>query len=93
MLRIEYRQWYKVKEGQTLDDVARAFCVSTWVLVKENGLIAPPKCGSVLYIPACSGNVYIAKAGDTKTLLCGSEERYLRQNGTDVLYPGMRVIL
>ena len=67
--------------------------MSEWLLVKENGLTAPPKAGQILLIPKETGNRYIVREGDTKELLCGSEENYSRKNGTDVFYIGMRVII
>ena len=82
-----------MKTGQTVADIAKAFCVSERLLVKENGLTEEPKAGQILKIPQERGNSYTAKAGDTKTLLCGSDENYRRKNGTDILYIGMRVIL
>ena len=60
---------------------------------KENALVSPPFVGQILRIPDTRGNAYTAKAGETKTLLCGNEEGYERKNGTDILYIGMRVIL
>lgn len=93
MLKTEKCQYYKVKEGQTLLGIAEYFSVSEWLLVKENDLKAPPHAGQILVIPRETGNRYTVRAGDTKELLCGSEENYLRKNGTDVFYIGMRVIL
>lgn len=93
MLILENRDWYLVKEGQTLAEIAKAFCVATHLLVKENGLTEAPRRGRVLRIPKERGNAYTAREGDTKTLLCGSEKAYKEKNGTDILYLGMRVIL
>ena len=93
MLRLEQRKFYQVKVGQSLKEIAAAFCVSEFLLVKCNGLKAPPFAGQILFIPNERGNAYTVKAGDTKALLCGSVENFERKNGTDILYPGMRVIL
>ena len=93
MLKMRKGKWYQVKKGQTVQDIANAFCVSERLLVYLNGLTAQPYAGQILEIPNASGNIYTVKAGDTKTLLCGSEENYRRKNGTDILYIGMRVIL
>ena len=90
---MQNRKYYKVKTGQTLKEIADAFCVAERLLVKENGLTCEPPVGRVLKIPAERGNVYTARAGDTPALLCGSEENFVRKNGTGLLYPGMRVIL
>lgn len=93
MLRLEQRKFYRVQVGQSLKEIARAFCVSEFLLAKCNGLKSPPFAGQVLFIPSENGNAYVAKQGDDKTLLCGSVENFERKNGTDILYPGMRVIL
>jgi len=93
MLRLEYKEWYKVKQGQTLREIAAAFCVAERTLVQVNGFTEEPRAGCIVKIPPTEGNVYTAKAGDTKTLLCGSEENFEKKNGTPYLYPGMRVIL
>lgn len=74
-------------------EIAEYFSVSEWLLVKENDLKAPPQPGQILVIPKETGNRYIVREGDTKTLLCGSEENYLRKNGTDVFYIGMKIII
>ena len=84
---------YKVKDGQALQEIAEYFSVSLFLLAKINGLTAEPKKGQVLRIPKERGNAYIVREGDTKALLCGSEENYRKRNGTDVFYIGMRVIL
>ena len=93
MLKMKNVKYYKVQAGQTLREIADAFCVAERTLAKENGLTGEPPVGCVLAIPNERGNVYIARAGDTPALLCGSEENFVRKNGTKVLYPGMRVIL
>ncbi len=74
-------------------EIARAFCVSEFLLAKLNGLTRQPAAGQVLEIPAERGNEYTARAGDTCELLCGSKENFKRKNGVDFLYIGMRVIL
>ncbi len=72
--------------------IATAYCVSARLLAKENGLTEEPKKGQILRIPNVSGNGYTVQCGDSKALLCGSEENYEKKNG-DVFYLGMRVIL
>ena len=93
MLRLEQKKFYQVQVGQSLKEIARAFCVSEFLLAKCNGLKSPPFAGQILCIPNEKGNAYVAEQGDHKTLLCGSEENFERKNGTHILYPGMRVIL
>ena len=91
MLTIKRVKFYRVKQGQTLEEIAAAFSVSPWLVIKENGLTEQPFAGQLLHIPFSSGNGYTVQAGDTKALLCGSREKYLQKNGTDVFYIGMRV--
>ncbi len=76
-----------------MEDVAAYFCVSPYLLAKHNGLSAPIEAGKILKIPRERGNAYIVREGDTKVLLCGSEENFLRRNGTEVFYIGMNIIL
>ena len=93
MLKIERKQFYKVKKGQTLAKVARAFCLSERVLAKANKLNGEIYEGQILYIPNLSGNAYTATPADTPALLCGSKENFIKKNGDCPVYPGMRVIL
>ena len=93
MLKTVQRQFYQVKKGQTLAEIADYFSVSAFLLAKCNHLSAPIYAGQILKIPQESGNVYVVQEGDTKTLLCGDEETYRQKNGMDVFYIGMRVIL
>ncbi len=92
-LQLKIPKFYKVKKGQTLREIARAFCVAERALVAVNDLTAQPYAGQILRIPTTKGNAYTAREGDTKTLLCGSDETYKKKNGTNELYLGMRVIL
>ena len=93
MLNTEKCRYYKVKAGQTLGEIAEYFSVSEYLLAKENHLRSPIFNGQILRIPKQYGNAYVVQAGDTKALLCGSEEEYYKKNGTDVFYIGMRVII
>ena len=93
MLKTEKRNYYQVKKGQTLREVADYFSVSEYLLVQENGLRGALWQGQILRIPKEKGNIYFVQEGDTKALLCGSEEGYKKKNGTDIFYIGMRVIL
>ena len=93
MLRMERVKYYKVKEGQSLREIAEFFSVAEALLIGENALQGAPCAGALLKIPSEHGNAYIVREGDTKELLCGSAENYRRKNGTDVFYIGMRVIL
>ena len=86
-------RYYQVKKGQTLGDIAHYFSTSERLLARQNHLSAPPFVGQILVIPNEMGNEYVVQAGDTKTLLCGSEENFYKKNGTDAFYIGMRVII
>lgn len=93
MLKTERVQFYKVKEGQSIEEIAEYFSVSAYLLSSLNGLSAPPSAGRILQIPKERGNAYYVREGDTKALLCGSDENYFLRNGTTAFYIGMRVIL
>lgn len=92
MLNIEIPRFYKVKGTQTLREIAETFCVSERVLATANGLTAPPSAGQILEIPAVRGNLYTVREGDSKALLCGSEENFTKKNG-GAFYLGMRAVL
>ncbi len=91
MLKVEEKKYHKVLFGQNLEEIAAYYSLSPYLLARENGLSAPPREGVLLKIPTERGNEYTVREGDTKTLLCGSEERYKKLNGTEVFYVGMRV--
>ncbi len=93
MLKTERVQYYKVKAGQSLRDIAAYFSLSPYLLAERNRLTSPPYTGQILEIPKERGNLYTVREGDTKALLCGSEEKYLRLNGTEAFYLGMQVIV
>lgn len=93
MLKTEQVKYYRVKEGQKLQDIAEYFSVSPFLLARENDLAEEPSRGRILSIPTARGNFYTVQEGDTKALLCGSEESFACKNGTDVFYIGMRIIL
>ncbi len=93
MLQAKIPKFYKVKCGQTVAEIARAFSTTTALLICENQLVEEAYDGQILKIPCSRGNLYTAQAGEGKTLLCGSEENFERKNGTSILYPGMKVLL
>lgn len=93
MLKRYIPEFYPVKKNQTLEEIAEAFFLPPAVLVAANNLKERPKEGEVLYIPKPSGNLYSVQAGESKTLLCGSEENYEKKNKTTILYPGQKVFL
>ena len=85
--------FYRVKRGQRLQDIARAFGYPPRLLAARNELVAEVEEGQVLLIPVEEGNLYTAVGGESKTLLCGSPERYEQRNGTAVLYPTQEVFI
>ena len=91
MLKTQNQRYYKVQKGQTLPEISAYFSVAEYLLIKENGLKNPPFAGQILRIPNERGNAYTVREGDTKELLCGSQENYVKKNGTDIFYIGMRV--
>lgn len=93
MLKTNLKKYHKVLLGQSLGEIAAYYSVSPYLLARENGLKDKPQAGQILEIPTARGNVYTVREGDTKSLLCGSEERYEVLNGTTAFYVGMRVIV
>ena len=84
---------YRVKRGQTLALIAGTFCCPVSLLVRENHLTQEVSEGQVLLIPEGRGNLYTVRGGESKTLLCGSEEEFYKKNGTNCLYPTQKVFL
>ena len=85
--------FYRVKKGQTLRDIAIAFRLPPRVLAKENALTGEVHEGQVLKIPVCEGNLYTVRGGESKSLLCGSKENFEERNGTKCLYPTQVIFL
>ena len=92
-LSLKKPKFYRVKRGQTLEEIARAFGVPPSLLAKRNHLASAPEAGQVLLIPQERGNLYTVRGGESKTLLCGSPERFKERNGTARLYIGQTVWL
>jgi LysM repeat protein len=93
MLKMQIPKYYQVKKGQTIERIAERFSLPPSLLVKENGLKQQVYAGQILRIPTQRGNAFTAHEQATKALCCGDDKRYEEKNGTDILYPGMRVIL
>lgn len=87
------RKFYRVKRGQTLADVASAFGLPARVLAARNSLQAEICEGQILEIPRERRDLYVVRGGESKTLLCGSPERFEELNGTRCIYPGQTVFL
>ena len=93
MLKLEEKKLHIVKAGQTLRSIARVYKIPETVLAKENGLLKEPSAGQVLILPKKQGDYYTVQAGDSFVLLCGSKANYKQKNGTEILYPQMKVWL
>lgn len=84
---------YRVKKGQTLQDVASAFSRPARLIAAFNGLTEEVREGEIIFIPETEGNLYTVRGGESKSLLCGSAESFAKKNGTDCLYPTQEIIL
>lgn len=83
---------YKVKKGQTVASLAREIGVTPYLFISYNRLQEEIFEGQLVFLPK-SGNLYTVRTGDSKALLCGSKGSYEEKNGTDIFYPGMKVLL
>ena len=92
-LELEQKTYYRLKKGQSLGDVAKAYGVPPRVLAAVNGLCEEPQEGRVLQIPEERRNLYTVRGGESKALLCGSAEGYEERNKTKCLYVGQTVWL
>ncbi len=84
---------YRVRRGQSAEEIACAFGVPPAVLAAENGLSAQPEEGQLLRIPAADCHLYRVQGGDSMSGLCGSRARFLAHNRCDALYPAQIVRL
>lgn len=89
-LKMKERTYYVAQEGDTIGRIALEANVSPVALKKRNG-IEGELCGGELLVLPPSGNLYTVCPGDDPVTLCGSVERFVALNGTDILYPGMKV--
>lgn len=86
-------EFYRVKKGQTLREIAFTFRIPPCVLARENELCEEVHEGQVLKIPKCRVNLYTVRGGESKTLLCGSKENFEQRNRTKCLYPTQVIVL
>ena len=86
-------KYYRVKRGQTVSSVAEAYGLTPALLARANDLTEEVEEGQVLLIPRAEGNLYTVRGGESKTLLCGSPEKFEQKNGTACLYIGQVVLL
>ena len=92
MLKLRDKQLHRVGKGQTLESIAAAYRLPPRAIVLENSLTGEVCEGQILYLPKRLGNLYTAKAGESRELLCGSKENYEKKNGK-ALYPGLKIWL
>lgn len=88
-LKTQVGKYYLVKRGDSVESISRAANVSPLALQKRNGLEILRE-GMILILPP-QGNLYTVQPGDDIITLCGSKERFEELNGTNVIYPGMKV--
>ena len=92
MLKLKEKQLHRVGEGQTVESIAAAYRLPSRAIVLENSLTGEVYEGQILRLPKRRGDLYTVKAGESKKLLCGSEENYEKKNGKE-LYPGLKIWL
>ncbi len=85
--------FYRVKKGQTLNDIAKAFSLPIRLLAASNNLTEEVSEGQILSIPRTEGNLYTVRGGESKSLLSGSEKNFAEKNQTECLYPTQKVLL
>ncbi len=85
-------EYYRVKRGQTLCGVAQTFGLPPRTLARENGLTEELFAGQVIRIPPKTGDLYVVRGGESKTLLSGSPQKFEEKNGKH-LYIGQSVLL
>lgn len=87
------KKYLRVKRGQRIGDIARAYGIPACVLSKENALQGEVYAGQVLSLGIKRHDLYTVKGGESKSLLCGSPERFEALNATKRIYPGQTVWL
>ena len=92
-LLLKESEFYRVKRGQTLKDVAKAFSCPERLLASLNNLTEEVTEGEILLIPDTEGNLYTVRGGESKTLLSGSGEQFFEKNRTNCLYPTQKVLI
>ena len=92
-LSLRIPEYYRVKKGQTLLEIAQTFLLPPRVLAFSNNLSKDPQEGAVLYIPPRCGNLYTVRGGESKRLLCGSDENFEKINCTKLLYPAQIILI
>ncbi len=86
-------KYYRVKRGQTVFTIAKTFSIPPKLLVLANDLHEEVEEGQVIKIPKAEGNLYVVQGGESKSMLCGSPENFLKLNGTACFYIGQTVLI
>ena len=91
---------YTVAEGESMDDIAARYGISTDQIRWSNGLkTTDVSAGTVLYLPSKSGIVYAVKSGDTIESIAskygGTAEEIIALNDLEVsgVSEGMRILV
>lgn len=85
-------EYYRLKEGDTLQKIAMAQSVPLALLIAENHLKEEPRAGFLLRLPE-KGTLYTVRSGDSKQKLFGGEEGYEEKNKTSIFFIGMQIFL
>lgn len=93
MLKTYIPKLYKVKKGQTLLKISRAFFIPASLIVSENRLTGEVEEGMILKIPRIDKNVYTVQCGEKKETFYKTTDEYERQNKTSLCYPGQDILL
>lgn len=92
-LSLDRKSYYRVKRGQTVSSIAAVYGCPPRVLAALNGLKEEVREGQVLLLPEKKYDLYTVRGGESKALLCGSEEKFAKKNMTKRLYPFQTVFL
>lgn len=86
----EYTIVHRVALGESLAEIATAYGVTAWRLVKINGITERPRANSILLIEK-GGRLYEIKIGDTPSSIAArfmvNEEELVALNGEKAFFP------
>lgn len=81
---------HRVAFGESLAEIAAAYGVTVWRLVKSNGISERPRANSILFIEK-GGRLYEMKIGDSPSSIAArfnvNEEELIRLNGENAFFP------
>lgn len=92
-LELVRKYFYRVKQGQTLESIAKTFGYPPRYLAACNHLTGDVEEGQILLLPKERRNLYTLCGGESKSLLCGSIENFESRNRTKNFYIGQTVFL